>query len=135
MRGGCIFGSLAAEVAKAEPSHREAVTLDQAAGESTPLRDALYGATSSRSPQNGDRPTDRPARLRGQRMKPSAGAADMDEIRLPAAPALGLWCGLGGNVPDDLCQLPGIDVVEEAINLKVLRRAWGVADQAYVVAE
>ncbi|MGY0064031.1 TetR/AcrR family transcriptional regulator [Streptomyces sp. LZ34] len=89
LRGGCIFGSLAAEVVKAEPSHRDAVTdgferwqelfrsglskmrergelrpeadpvalthllaaafqggmlLDQAAGESTPLRDALYGA-------------------------------------------------------------------------------------------
>ncbi|MFE2322186.1 TetR/AcrR family transcriptional regulator [Streptomyces sp. NPDC059441] len=89
LRGGCTFGSLAAEVVKTEPSHRDAVAhgferwqelfkrglskmrergelrpeadpaalahllaaafqggalLDQAAGESTPLRDALYGA-------------------------------------------------------------------------------------------
>jgi AcrR family transcriptional regulator len=89
LRGGCTFGSLAAEVVKNEPSHRDAVAdgferwqelfrrglskmrergelrpeadpaalahllaaafqggalLDQAAGESTPLRDALYGA-------------------------------------------------------------------------------------------
>ncbi|MGW1880188.1 TetR/AcrR family transcriptional regulator [Streptomyces sp. NPDC001975] len=89
LRGGCTFGSLAAEVVKNEPSHRDAVAegferwqelfrrglskmrergelrpeadpaalahlltaafqggalLDQAAGESAPLRDALYGA-------------------------------------------------------------------------------------------
>ncbi|MER7178434.1 TetR family transcriptional regulator C-terminal domain-containing protein [Streptomyces hyaluromycini] len=89
LRGGCTFGSLAAEVVKAEPSHRDAVAdgferwqalfrrglskmrergelrpeadpaalahlltaafqggalLDQAAEDSTPLRDALYGA-------------------------------------------------------------------------------------------
>ncbi|MGW3129586.1 TetR/AcrR family transcriptional regulator [Streptomyces sp. NPDC001076] len=89
LRGGCTFGSLAAEVVKAEPSHRDAVAdgferwqalfrhglnkmrergelrpeadpaalahlltaafqggalLDQAAGESAPLRDALHGA-------------------------------------------------------------------------------------------
>ncbi|MEU1416820.1 TetR/AcrR family transcriptional regulator [Streptomyces sp. NPDC005731] len=89
VRGGCTFGSLVAEVVKAEPSHRDAVSdgfeqwqelfrrglstmrergelrpdadpaalthllaaafqggalLDQAAGDSTPLRDALYGA-------------------------------------------------------------------------------------------
>ncbi|MEU5314051.1 TetR/AcrR family transcriptional regulator [Streptomyces sp. NPDC021562] len=89
VRGGCTFGSLAAEVVKAEPSHRDTVAagferwqalfrrgltkmrergelrpdadptalahlltaafqggalLDQAAGESAPLRDALYGA-------------------------------------------------------------------------------------------
>ncbi|MCX5238941.1 TetR/AcrR family transcriptional regulator [Streptomyces prunicolor] len=89
VRGGCTFGSLAAEVVKTEPAHREAVgdgfarwqelfqcglgkmrergelrpeanpaalahlltaafqggaLLDQAAGESAPLRDALYGA-------------------------------------------------------------------------------------------
>ncbi|MFI1052912.1 TetR/AcrR family transcriptional regulator [Streptomyces griseoruber] len=89
VRGGCIFGSLAAEVVKSEPAHRAAVAdgferwqelferglgkmrergelrpeadpaalahlltaafqggalLDQAAGESTPLRDALDGA-------------------------------------------------------------------------------------------
>lgn len=89
LRGGCTFGSLAAEVVKAEPSHRDAVAdgferwqalfrrglskmrergelrpeadpaalahlltaafqggalLDQAAADSTPLRDALYGA-------------------------------------------------------------------------------------------
>ncbi|MFD8725728.1 TetR/AcrR family transcriptional regulator [Streptomyces sp. NPDC059629] len=89
VRGGCTFGSLAAEVVKAEPAHRDAVAdgferwqelfkrglskmrergelrtdadpaalahlltaafqggalLDQAAGESAPLRDALYGA-------------------------------------------------------------------------------------------
>ncbi|GCE38795.1 transcriptional regulator, TetR family [Rhodococcus wratislaviensis] len=89
LRGGCLFGSLAAEVVKAEPAHHGAVAdgferwqelfrrglstmrergelrpeadpialthllaaafqggmlLDQAAGESTPLRDALYGA-------------------------------------------------------------------------------------------
>ncbi|MFE5031919.1 TetR/AcrR family transcriptional regulator [Streptomyces sp. NPDC056683] len=89
LRGGCIFGSLAAEVVKAEPSHRDAVAdgferwqalfrrglskmrergelrpeadpaalahlltaafqggalLDQAADDSTQLRDALYGA-------------------------------------------------------------------------------------------
>ncbi|MGW3451341.1 TetR/AcrR family transcriptional regulator [Streptomyces sp. NPDC001076] len=89
LRGGCTFGSLAAEVVKGEPSHRDAVAdgferwqalfrrgldrmrergelrpeadpaalahlltaafqggalLDQAAGDSTPLRDALYGA-------------------------------------------------------------------------------------------
>ncbi|MFF7882519.1 TetR/AcrR family transcriptional regulator [Streptomyces sp. NPDC020794] len=89
VRGGCTFGSLAAEVVKTEPSHRGAVAdgferwqalfarglskmrergelrpeadpaalahllaaafqggalLDQAAGDSTPLRDALYGA-------------------------------------------------------------------------------------------
>ncbi|MER6080864.1 TetR/AcrR family transcriptional regulator [Streptomyces sp. NPDC001833] len=89
LRGGCTFGSLAAEVVKAEPAHRDAVAdgferwqalfkrglgamrergglrpeadpaalahlltaafqggalLDQAAGDSTPLRDALYGA-------------------------------------------------------------------------------------------
>ncbi|MEU8928975.1 TetR/AcrR family transcriptional regulator [Streptomyces sp. NPDC048409] len=89
LRGGCTFGSLAAEVVKNEPSHRDAVAdgfarwqalvrrglstmrergelrpeadptalahlltaafqggalLDQAAGDSTPLRDALYGA-------------------------------------------------------------------------------------------
>ncbi|MFF7979880.1 TetR/AcrR family transcriptional regulator [Streptomyces sp. NPDC007901] len=88
LRGGCTFGSLAAEVVKTEPSHREAVAdgferwqalfrrglskmrergelrpeadpaalahlltaafqggalLDQAAEDSTPLRDALYG--------------------------------------------------------------------------------------------
>ncbi|MGY5009611.1 TetR/AcrR family transcriptional regulator [Streptomyces sp. 900105755] len=89
LRGGCTFGSLAAEVVKAEPSHRDAVAdgferwqalfrrglskmrergelrpeadpaalahlltaafqggalLDQAAEDSAPLRDALYGA-------------------------------------------------------------------------------------------
>ncbi|MFF4113645.1 TetR/AcrR family transcriptional regulator [Streptomyces sp. NPDC001714] len=89
LRGGCTFGSLAAEVVKAEPSHRDTVAdgferwqalfrsglskmrergelrpeadpaalahlltaafqggalLDQAAGESAPLRDALHGA-------------------------------------------------------------------------------------------
>jgi TetR/AcrR family transcriptional repressor of nem operon len=89
LRGGCTFGSLAAEVVKTEPSHRDAVAdgferwqalfrrglgrmrergelrpeadpaalahlltaafqggalLDQAAEDSTPLRDALYGA-------------------------------------------------------------------------------------------
>ncbi|MER6220807.1 TetR/AcrR family transcriptional regulator [Streptomyces sp900105755] len=89
LRGGCTFGSLAAEVVKAEPSHRDAVAdgferwqalfrrglskmrergelrpeadpaalahlltaafqggalLDQAAEDSTPLRDALHGA-------------------------------------------------------------------------------------------
>nr|WP_145492893.1 MULTISPECIES: TetR/AcrR family transcriptional regulator [Streptomyces] len=89
VRGGCTFGSLAAEIVKAEPAHRDAVAdgfkrwrelfrrglskmrergelrpeadpvalahlltaafqggalLDQAAGESTPLHDALYGA-------------------------------------------------------------------------------------------
>ncbi|MER5529812.1 TetR/AcrR family transcriptional regulator [Streptomyces sp. NPDC002677] len=89
LRGGCTFGSLAAEVVKNEPSHRDALAegferwqelfrrglskmrergelrpeadpaalahlltaafqggalLDQAAGESAPLRDALYGA-------------------------------------------------------------------------------------------
>ncbi|MBW8707514.1 putative HTH-type transcriptional regulator YxaF [Streptomyces sp. MBT84] len=89
VRGGCTFGSLAAEVVKADPSHRDAVAdgferwqelfrrglgamrergelrpeadpvalahllaaafqggalLDQAADDSTPLRDALYGA-------------------------------------------------------------------------------------------
>ncbi|MFK0112926.1 TetR/AcrR family transcriptional regulator [Streptomyces sp. NPDC091217] len=89
LRGGCTFGSLAAEVVKTEPAHRDAVAdgferwqalfrrgltrmrergelrpdadpaalahlltaafqggalLDQAAGESTPLRDALHGA-------------------------------------------------------------------------------------------
>jgi AcrR family transcriptional regulator len=89
LRGGCSFGSLAAEVVKAEPSHRGALAegferwqelfrhglgkmrergelrpdadpaalahllaaafqggmlLDQAAGETTPLRDALYSA-------------------------------------------------------------------------------------------
>jgi AcrR family transcriptional regulator len=89
LRGGCTFGSLAAEVVKTEPAHRDAVAdgfkrwqelfkrglnkmrergelrpeadpaalahllaaafqggalLDQAAGDSTPLRDALHGA-------------------------------------------------------------------------------------------
>ncbi|MFF4554419.1 TetR/AcrR family transcriptional regulator [Streptomyces sp. NPDC001422] len=89
VRGGCTFGSLAAEVVKAEPAHQDTVAhgfkrwqelfqhglskmrqrgdlrpeadpaalahlltaafqggalLDQAAGDSTPLRDALYGA-------------------------------------------------------------------------------------------
>lgn len=89
VRGGCTFGSLAAEVVKTEPAHRDTVAdgferwqelfqrglskmrergelrpeadpaalahlltaafqggalLDQAAGDSTPLRDALYGA-------------------------------------------------------------------------------------------
>jgi hypothetical protein len=126
LRGGCTFGSLAAEVVKTEPSHRDAVAdgfgrwqelfkrglskmrergelrpeadpavlahllaaafqggalLDQAAGESTPLRDALYGAlayiesfAAERCPYCGVRTLEQAAfRERRRRLGASAG--------------------------------------------------------------
>jgi len=46
-----------------------------------------------------------------------------------------LRLGLSGNVPHDLGQLAGTDLVEKAIELDVLRNSWAVAKQTDIVVE